>query len=309
MRAIPDFADVTALLRQPLSRAALTRGRIVAGSVAAAGSLAFVLGAPGHAEAKPMPAGKTAAVRPSTTAAPRATAAVLVDSYTIRSGDTLSGIALQRNLSVQAIASANNIADIHRIRAGDRLSIPTARAAAARAPLAEAAVPLPAPKPVPAPRGNDALLAVPYKASAGGPLPKDLAGRPERLKLRSAFLAAASEYRVPAEVLEAMDWNESGWQNTVVSGTGAIGVGQLMPDTITFVNETLVKRPLDPRKPEQNVRMSAAFLRYLVDQNHGDYRMALASYYQGLRSLRENGPYSDTVQYVRTVLAIQRAYF
>lgn len=48
-------------------------------------------------------------------------------SYTVRSGDTLSGIAQQTGASVDAIANANGIAPPYVIRPGQRLEIPAGR--------------------------------------------------------------------------------------------------------------------------------------------------------------------------------------
>ena len=55
--------------------------------------------------------------------------------------------------------------------------------------------------------------------------------------------------------------------------------------------------------------MSAAFLRYLLDQTRGDQRVALAAYYQGLGSVRRIGLYGETQQYVKSVMAIERNWF
>jgi soluble lytic murein transglycosylase-like protein len=107
----------------------------------------------------------------------------------------------------------------------------------------------------------------------------------------------------------ATTWMESGWQNRVVSRTGAAGIGQLMPDTARFVREILIGVPsLDVKDPEHNIRMSARYLRWLLDRSGGDQAKALAAYYQGPRSVETRGMYADTVAYVRTVQAIQQVF-
>ena len=45
--------------------------------------------------------------------------------------------------------------------------------------------------------------------------------------------------------------------------------------------------------------MSARFLALLLKETNGKADQALAGYYQGLRSLRAIGMYTDTKQYVR----------
>jgi soluble lytic murein transglycosylase-like protein len=109
----------------------------------------------------------------------------------------------------------------------------------------------------------------------------------------------AGHYGVSPALLEAMCWMESGWQNTVVSSTGAVGIGQLMPDTVDWARMT-TGLALDPHRPDDNIRMSARFLRFLLD-NTGDQRTALAAYYQGLRSIREGPLLPDTKNYVEVI--------
>jgi len=60
------------------------------------------------------------------------------DSYTVRSGDTVSHIASRTGSTVTAITRANALADASRIRIGQVLTIPTASSAAAPAPAAPA---------------------------------------------------------------------------------------------------------------------------------------------------------------------------
>ena len=68
----------------------------------------------------------------------------------------------------------------------------------------------------------------------------------------------------------ALAWQESGWQRNKVSSTRAVGVMQLMPDTVEFVSVQLLgTKPLDPRDPIANIRMGTRFLRYLLDSNGG----------------------------------------
>jgi soluble lytic murein transglycosylase-like protein len=60
--------------------------------------------------------------------------------------------------------------------------------------------------------------------------------------------------------------------------------------------------------PEHNIRMSARFLRYLLDQTGGRADTALAAYYQGLRSVRERGIFGETRQYVATIMAVRPSF-
>jgi N-acetylmuramoyl-L-alanine amidase len=108
--------------------------------------------------------------------------------------------------------------------------------------------------------------------------------------------------------VKAVAWQESGWNQQVVSSANAIGVMQVLPSTGRFVSSYLVGRTLDLNDPVDNVEAGVAFLRYLYRYTGGDVRMTLAGYYQGLRSVNQNGMYSDTVRYIDNVTALRARY-
>jgi soluble lytic murein transglycosylase-like protein len=140
-------------------------------------------------------------------------------------------------------------------------------------------------------------------------IPGSNAVRPDRAALIPIFERWAAANRIPADLLMATAWMESGWQNHVVSRTGAVGIGQLMPGTATFVREILIGVPsLDVRVPEHNIRMSARYLDWLLDRSGGDQTKAVAGYYQGFRSVERRGMYAETVAYVRAVQALQQVF-
>ena len=201
-------------------------------------------------------------------------------SYTVRTGDTLERIARRFGVSTSTLARTNGLRSANLVRIGQRLSIPAT---------------------------STAKVAATSVSSSSNGLPRRLQAQPTRLALMPAFDRWARTYGVPHDLLKAMTWVESGWQTHKVSSTGAIGIGQLMPDTVDFMNVVL-RTKLDPRVPEHNIRMSARFLRFLLDQNRGRADSALAAYYQGLRSVRERGVFAETRQYVATVLAVRPAF-
>ena len=101
----------------------------------------------------------------------------------------------------------------------------------------------------------------------------------------------------------AVAYQESGWQTSVVSNKGAIGVGQILPGTATWIANDLIGIPeLDPRVADDNIRMSARFLLWLIG-HMGDEPSALAGYYQGPTSVKVRGQYEDTKAYVAAVSA------
>ena len=274
-------------------------------------------------------------------AAPPATvAAAVAPSATVEvaRGQTLSALARSLGVGLDELARANGITDVHRVRAGRRLVLPAATGAPAAvvAPVVPAAVP--APRSVEVGRGQTLSavarsvgvtvkelarangirnvhrvragqrLVVPAGAASAASVPEALRALPDRLVLLPLFDAAARDFGIPADLFKAMTWQESGWRNDRVSSTNALGIGQLMPATIAFVNGVLLRAQLDPGRPEDNIRMSARFLAYLLHQNAGDVPRALASYYQGLASVRSRGPLPETLRYVANVLALREKF-
>jgi soluble lytic murein transglycosylase-like protein len=199
--------------------------------------------------------------------APAPAAPAPPSTYVVRPGDNLETIAKRFNTTVAALASANKVRNKNLIVIGTRLKLP-----AASAPASTAA------------------------------MPARLRAHPDRATLGPRFDYWAARYGVPADLLKGLAWYESGWQNHVVSKTGAVGIGQLEPFTSDFVAETLLKNPaLDPAKADDNIRMSARFLRFLLDQTGGAAGLALAAYYQGLARTQQGKFYEDTKRYVAGV--------
>jgi soluble lytic murein transglycosylase-like protein len=229
--------------------------------------------------------------------------------HTVRRGETLSGIGQRYGVDVPALAAANGIADPDFVMAGRALSIPAPRPTPVRAaPAPETAVKA-TPPARPAPAGGALRETVvkmpPARLASSRPAPR-IVVPPARAGLRNAFLRFSRLAGVPSDLAMALAWQESGWQRHRVSSTNAVGVMQLMPDTVEFVSTQLLRtKPLDPRDPIANIRMGTRFLRYLLDSNGGNVDRALASYYQGLRSVRERGLLPETERFVANVKALR----
>lgn len=193
-------------------------------------------------------------------------------------GDTLTSIAARYRTTVTAIAAANGISNPDRVFAGSKLRVPLA--AASGMALASYDLPL-----------------------GSSHYPAQLLAHPSRLSLQPAFAQAASTYGVSLPLLEALCWWESGWQSTVVSSTGAVGVCQIEPSTASFVNRYLVHGALDPHVASQNIAIGAAYLASLLRATGGNAAQALAGYYQGLSSVRSKGMLPSTAHYVQGILA------
>ena len=121
-----------------------------------------------------------------------------------------------------------------------------------------------------------------------------------------ALLAeVASRHGWSPRFVKALAWQESGWNQDVVSDAGAVGIMQVLPGTGEFVSRQLAGRELDLADPRDNVEAGVLFLQYLWELTDGDVELTLAGYYQGLRSVAEHGMYDDTERYIANVLALR----
>jgi soluble lytic murein transglycosylase-like protein len=248
-------------------------------------------------------------------------------THTVRTGETLSEIAAANGTTVQALTSANGISDPHVIMVGRVLALPAAgkAGAPAAAPAATSykiqagdnlasiaarfgtsAAALARTNGITNPHliVMGAVLSIPAP-SPSPTLPERLRSSPDRMALRPTFERWAARYGTPSDLLQALCWMESGWRNGVVSSTGAVGIGQLMPTTVDFIRAMLGNRSLNPNVPDDNIRMSAWFLTYLLRQTGGNVELAVAAYYQGLRSVTTRPLFAETVHYVSVVVALR----
>ncbi|HTN23982.1 MAG TPA: LysM peptidoglycan-binding domain-containing protein [Solirubrobacteraceae bacterium] len=202
-------------------------------------------------------------------------------AYIVRPGDTLSGLAAQTRVSVAQMAYVNGLKPTARLLIGTVLKLPSG-----------APTPIHASEPVPATRviPNAAPVPTPGRLSA------------ERVK------QLAAEHGAPASLAAAIAWQESGFNNAVVSPANARGIMQVMPGTWDWVQHNLAAAPLSPTSPEDNVRAGSLYLARLLRETHGDVRLAAAGYYQGLSSVRSRGMFDDTKKYVDNVLALRARF-
>jgi LysM repeat protein len=251
-------------------------------------------------------------------------------TYEVKPGDTLSTIARDHGVTTAELAGANGITDLHLIRVGQVLTIPVAEptthtvsagetlsgiARAYGVPWADLAAENDLDDPHFLSVGQVLRLPAGASLGTGSPLaaiaaaypslPEHIVADNDRLGLVPSFERWAAHYGVPADLLMAVAYQESGWQAAVVSHKDAVGVGQLMPATSTWVANELIGIPeLDPTVPDDNIRMSARFLAWLIGYTGGESE-ALAAYYQGPTSVAVNGWFEDTEAYVANVEAMR----
>jgi N-acetylmuramoyl-L-alanine amidase len=223
------------------------------------------------------PAASTTAAAPATAAAPPA-----LGGYTVRPGDTLSGLAASSRVSVSAIAAENGLDPNGVLLSGTVIKLPTGAPAPARstqpAPAATV-VPQAAPEPTPTRVGASTVQSV------------------------------AAENGVSPSLAAAIAWQESGFNNSMVSAANARGVMQVMPGTWDYVQHNILGgQTLNPESATDNVKAGVLYLKSLLQQTGGDESSAIAAYYQGLGAVRSRGVLPETAHYVANVQALRSRF-
>jgi LysM repeat protein len=241
--------------------------------------------------------------------------ALAAQRYTVRWGDTLTGIASAHGVSLHQLARANHMRLRSLLLAGTTLRIPshghgssgghritvqwgdTLSGIAARYDTTLthlAAINGISPFGV-LPAGSHLRVpgsaAAPAMAATGS---FDAVGSLDRW---------AAHYGVDPRLARAVAWMESGYNTGAVSSVGAWGVMQVMPATWRFT-ERLIGHPV-ARTADGNVRIGVAYLHHLLHVFGGDQRLALAAYYQGPAGVRRSGMLRVTERYVADVVALE----
>jgi LysM repeat protein len=215
----------------------------------------------------------------STVAAAPAGAPGALGAYKVRPGDTLTGLAARARVPVAQMAFMNGLDPTAALIAGTVIKLPTGAAITPTGPA-------------------PARTIVPQAA------PLALGGR-----LSAAEVAnVAAQQGVPSSLASAIAWQESGFNNGMISGANARGIMQLLPGTWSWVQANLAPTRLDPASPSDNVRAGSLYLGHLLRQTNGDPAMAAAAYYQGLDSVRRIGMLPETSRYVANVLALRARF-
>jgi len=129
--------------------------------------------------------------------------------------------------------------------------------------------------------------------------------RPAPTGVRGLLEQWAGAYRVSPSLVRALGWMESGYQPGLVSPAGARGVMQVLPSTKEYVETVLLHRKV-PWTVSGGIRVGVVYLRELLREFRGNLTLALAAWYQGPASVRQNGIRPGTRVFVRNVLALRR---
>lgn len=215
-------------------------------------------------------------------------------SHLVVRGDTLSGIAARYGVSQQALAGANGIGRNNVVMLGATLRIPGGGSGGGSSTSTS--------------NSSNTFAGRTYSDSvvdAASANRNRLARRnvPSREQMRDIIAATARANGVDPALALAVSYQESGWNQGVVSVANAVGAMQVIPTTTDWISG-VVGRRLNPLNARDNATTGVVLLKILTQAASSD-RQAVAGYYQGLKSVRENGMYSDTKRYVANVMALK----
>lgn len=212
--------------------------------------------------------------------------------HRVTAGDTLSEIALRYGVSTETIRRANRIPSSNVVRLGATLVIPGGAARSSSSSGNTFAGRTYAPRIVSAASRNRASLA--------------RRNVPSRTGMRNIIASRARANGVSPALALAVSYQESGWNQRAVSVANAVGAMQVIPTTTDWISG-VVGRRLDPLNPHDNATTGVVLLKILT-RSASSERQAVAAYYQGLRSVRENGMYADTKRYVANVMYLRNRF-
>jgi LysM repeat protein len=214
--------------------------------------------------------------------------------HTVVRGDTLSGIASRYGVAQATIARANHLPSSNIVMLGATLVIPGGGRTSHRTSS-----------------GGNTFAGRTYSSSvvsAADRTRAQLARRhlPSQAGMRTIIVAKARANGVDPALALAVSYQESGWNMHVVSVANAVGAMQVIPATSVWISG-VVGRRLDPTSPSDNATTGVVLLKILTRAASSE-RQAVAAYYQGLRSVRANGMFADTRQYVANVMALKARF-
>lgn len=198
--------------------------------------------------------------------------------YRIRAGDNLATIAMRHGVSTAVLLAVNHIANPNRIITGRLLRLPTAWDL------------------------RYLTRAQPYRRVYRAPVTTY-----QPSQARVLITEYARIYGLSPSLPLAVAWQESGFDQAVVSPTGAIGVMQVEPYTGRHVS-SLTGQRFNLYLLNDNVKAGVFWLSRLLTYYGGNERLAAAAYYQGTKSLARRGFFRDTVRYVNNVMSLKAGF-
>lgn len=204
--------------------------------------------------------------------------------YRVNRGDTLSRIAWGHNTSIWTLAKVNSIRNVNLIFVGQQLCIPYRVSGGGHSGGSSAGL-----------LSNGVVTWYAYNALEWS----------NRSQVSSMLHQAARIYGLPANLLMAIAWQESGWYQHVIAWDGGIGVMQLMPYTAMSLNTgTGIRR--NPYHLWDNINLGATYLSELWHSFHGNLTQVISAYNEGGWAVIHRGIFNW--HYVNNVLSLMRQF-
>lgn len=232
---------------------------------------------------------------PATTSMTRRTTTV---GYVVRPGDNLTVLAHRFGTTPRALAASNHLrGDL--IVIGQRLTYRATRVVRSGSGVVPAGSGV-AGSVAASVAGSVAASAAAHRAElATRPVPSEDA-------VRGLIRQAAQRNHVDPSLALAVAYQESGFQQRVVSPVDAIGVMQVLPSTGRALS-LAYGRSFDLMQARDNVDAGVLLLRELLASTRSQSG-ALAGYYQGLGSIAVQGLLPQTHSYIRNITCLQRRF-
>lgn len=123
---------------------------------------------------------------------------------------------------------------------------------------------------------------------------------------------AADEFGLDRSLVRAVVWAESGFDKTAVSDKGALGLMQLMPDTLDECANALYISSPDGFDPTTSLRCGCYYLSLMLDKFDDNVDYALMAYNAGennaRRFMRGEPVFSETEAYVKKIKLAKKIY-
>jgi N-acetylmuramoyl-L-alanine amidase len=264
------------------------------------------VGAGAAAPAAPAPAAPAPAAPAPAAPAPAAPAPAPASSgsYTIKAGDTLSGIAAKHGVKLADILSANQLSMSTIIYPGNKLVIPGSGSGSITPASSQ-------PPATVTPLVPSTFLGFSYPEAVVNSANQNkallnAAPVPSREQMKQIVADTARRMGVDPTLALAFAFQESSFDHRSVSPANAIGTMQVIPSSGQWASD-LVGRKLNLLDPYDNATAGVAIIRQLILTSK-DLDNAIAGYYQGQYSVSTRGMYDDTKVYVASIKKLQQSF-
>ncbi|MGH3654544.1 LysM peptidoglycan-binding domain-containing protein [Glutamicibacter sp.] len=240
--------------------------------------------------------GSSSSSSPKSTAAPKAKAKT--STYTVKSGDTLSGIATSHDMKLASLLDLNpEYSSSTPLKIGAKLKV----SGSSVAPSGQ----------VKKQKIGNTFAGRTYEDHVVRDANSnkdylDSISVPSRSEMQALIRSTAKSMGVDPALAMAHAYQESGFNMRAVSPANAVGAMQVLPSTGDWI-ASVIGQDLNVLNPRDNVVAGVAVIAYNLD-NTDNLDDAIASYYQGLAGVRNNGMYEDTKHYVASIKAHMKNY-